>query len=69
MSGEVGKPCKGHVHDNKDDFEEDTRGDHEILISNDFLLWEKPTFAARQTIRLGDRNVNSNNLEDLLFLV
>ncbi len=66
LNGKKWKPIIGHVHreDKKDaTWEGDCQGDHLILLSKhtDFLLWGKPTFVGKHTVR-------TKNIDDLDIL-
>lgn len=64
--GDVGEPDPGHVHHWVEDWKRDTNGEHLILFSEQFILWERPLFAAQQTERQSrfGRNMDSKALRE-----
>jgi hypothetical protein len=66
--GSIGAPSSHHVHAHRDAWKADINGDHLILVSKEFLLWDHPVFATRKTIgqsRYG-KNLTPENLTDIL---
>jgi len=66
-NGDVGSPTCGHVH-SQSDWQRDCNGKHMILVSTDYLLWERPAFVARNTehqSRFG-RNMDGAVLREFL---
>jgi hypothetical protein len=51
-SGAIGSPQPEHVHQSRDQWQqEDVKGDHEILVSDTFLVWKRPCFASVEMIK------------------
>jgi hypothetical protein len=58
LSGNVGRPHKNHIHAEggqwkKDCPEKKQSRDHLILVSNKFIVWQKPVFKARHVFGRG----------------
>lgn len=68
ISGQVGEPSSGHVHHVPTWWKADIDGKHLILVSDRFLLWPEPVFAAAKTQKQSKygTNITSDNLHDLL---
>lgn len=71
FAGKVGHPHKGHVHAEGGEWKKDcpekkqSRG-HLILISDEFIVWNKPAFKARHIFKQGGSgfNIDQMNLTD-----
>ena len=63
---QIGAPATGHVHEHC--WQSDVDGTHLILISDDFLLWGRPVFFARKTIKRSryGTNLTAGNLVEIL---
>jgi len=67
-SGVVGAPNSGHVHRKNGLWREDTDGQHLILVSSEFLVWDSPVFVAKviqKQSRYGT-DISLRNLRQLL---
>jgi hypothetical protein len=67
--GIVGTPDKDHVHSGSNAWRNDVNGNHLILVSRTFLLWDRPVFITQRTIgqsRYG-QNLTPENLEYVLI--
>ena len=67
-NGLVGEPNPDHVH--SECWRQDVNGEHLILVSNSFVVWDKPIFVAsvvEKQSRYG-RNVTPKNFGTLLTL-
>lgn len=70
LIGSVGSPFGDHVHGTDGHWQFDNDGTHLILFSDDFLLWEEPTFVAASTVKQSryGLDVNAANLDEILTL-
>lgn len=66
--GNIGRPDHDHVHGKNGDWRSDNDGSHTLLTSDEFLLWAKPKFVARNTIFQSGygHNIDAQSLRQLL---
>jgi hypothetical protein len=64
----IGSPLPGHVHYRTSEWKKDLNFGHEILLSNRFLVWLKPAFTSKTTLKQGrfGVSVDPSNLSDWL---
>ncbi|MBI4658208.1 MAG: hypothetical protein HY735_05050 [Verrucomicrobia bacterium] len=70
-SGEVGKPCEGHVHQNNwrwDCPEKRSSWNHWILASDEFVLWREPAFKARRVFKQSGSGINIDHNKIVEFI-
>lgn len=64
--GVVGAPRQGHVHHGRGLWNEDVESGHEILVSDTFLVWERPSFASVAMIKQSRYGRDVTDLKQVL---
>jgi hypothetical protein len=67
--GAVGIPQDGHVHHDRGQWKEDVEGGHEILVSDTFLVWDRPSFASVEMIKQARYGRNVTDLQKVLRVI
>jgi hypothetical protein len=68
FGGKVGEPYRGHVHHANKEWKNDLNGKHMILVSDRYLVWQKPVFVSsttRKQSRYGE-DIDASSLRQLM---